>query len=109
MNINLFKDQIIVIGNNRENSDNSDDSTKLKDGDNKIKDNVGHSYIGDEYKDFVDEIFKYRLKDRELYLTSFDNLKDLKNTINRYLKEKDIDSLDNVLSFEKSMKNSKKY
>lgn len=36
-------------------------------------DNVDHPYIGDEYKDLIDDIFKVRLGDRDLCLTEFDN------------------------------------
>lgn len=36
-------------------------------------DNVDHPYIGDEYKDLIDDIFKVRLGDGDLCLTEFDN------------------------------------
>ena len=50
---------------------------------------LGHSYIGDEYKDLIDNIFKSRLRDGDFCLTKTDNHKlALTNIVNNYLEKK---------------------
>ena len=50
---------------------------------------LGHSYIGDEYKDLIDNIFKSRLRDGDFCLTKIDNHKlALTNIVNNYLEKK---------------------
>ena len=61
----FFKDQMNVI-----NINNRKDDIKKKDAE--IHDE-GHGYIGDEYKELTDNIFKSRLRDGDLHLTEFDN------------------------------------
>ena len=39
----------------------------------KTKDGVEYFYIGDEYKNLIGKIFKFRLMDGDLHLTNFDN------------------------------------
>ena len=56
---NFFKDQMNVNNNNRK-----DD---IKKGDIEI-DKMDHAYIGDEHKDLVYNIFKFRLRDADLCL-----------------------------------------
>ena len=60
----IFKDQMNVNKNNRE------DDTKKEDTE---IDNMNHGYTGDEYKDKIENIFKFRLRDGDLHLTEFDN------------------------------------
>ena len=36
-------------------------------------DNVDHGYTGDEYKDLIDNILKFRFRDGDLCLIEFDN------------------------------------
>ena len=46
-------------------NDNKNRKEDIKKDDVEI-DDVNHSYIGDEYKDLINNILKYRLKDRAL-------------------------------------------
>ena len=62
----FFKDQINLNNNNN----GKDDIRKEDDG--KILD-VDQSYIYDEYKDVIDNILKFRLRDGDLHLTEYDN------------------------------------
>ena len=47
-------------------------------GDGEIRD-MHHDYIGNEFNDIINNIFTYRLKDKDLYLTNCDNQIGLKN------------------------------
>ena len=38
-----------------------------------IRDDVNHKYIDNEYKNFIENVFKFRLMDGDLTLTNFDN------------------------------------
>ena len=68
--------------------------------------NVNHSYIGDEYKDLIDNNFKSRLRDGYFHLTEFDNRKLRQtNNVNNYLEKRDIDADDTLFNFEKFIKN----
>lgn len=49
------------------------------------KDNVHHSYVGNENKDLINNIFKYDLKDKDLHLTNVD-IRIESNFDNRYQK-----------------------
>ena len=70
-------------------------------------DNLNHSYIGDEYKDLIDDIFKVRLRDGDMHLKVFDNKKrGLRNIVNNYLEKQDVDVDNRLFNFEKSIKNS---
>ena len=85
-------------------NDNNNRKEDIKKDDVEI-DDVNHSCIGDEYKDLIKNILKYRLKDRALSFTEFDNRKlDLTNIVNNYLEKKDIDVDDRLFTFEKSIK-----
>ena len=77
----LFKDQMNVNNNNKK-----DDITKV---DIEL-DNEDHAYTGYEYKDLIDNIFKFRLRDGDFCLTKFDNQKlCLTDIVNNYLEKKD--------------------
>ena len=65
----LFKDQISVVNNKREDDAKVEDGVKTEDG--AIIDHVHHKSIGDEYKNLIANIFKYGLMDGDLYLTKF--------------------------------------
>ena len=85
-------------------NDNNNRKEDIKKDDVEI-DDVNHSYIDDEYKDLINNILKYRLKDRALSFTEFDNRKlDLTNIVNNYLEKKDIDVDDRLFTFEKPIK-----
>ena len=58
-----------------------------------------HRYIDDEYKDLINKIFTYGLKE------NFDNRICLKNIVNKYLQEKDTDVYENQIIFDRSIKN----
>ena len=49
-----------------------------------------HRYIDSEYKDLINTIFTCGLKEKDLHLT---NRIDLKNVVNTYLKENDINTM----------------
>ena len=52
-------------------------------------DDVDHRYIGDKYKDLIDNVFKSRLKDGDSRLTEFHNRKlALTNVANNYLEKR---------------------
>ena len=52
-------------------------------------DDVDHRYIGDKYKDLIDNAFKSRLKDGDSRLTEFHNWKlALTNVANNYLEKR---------------------
>ena len=69
-------------------NDNNNRKEDIKKDDVEI-DDVNHSYIGDEYKDLINNILKSRLKDRALSFTEFDNRKlDLTNIVKNYLEKK---------------------
>ena len=69
-------------------NNNSNRKDDIKKEDDEIVD-VNHSYISDEYKDLIENVFKSRLKDGDLHLTEFDNQKlVLTNIVNNYLKTK---------------------
>ena len=53
----------------------TEDSVKTEDGE--IIDNVHHRYIGDEYKNLIVNIFKFGLKDGNLYLKDMTRKKEL--------------------------------
>ena len=38
-----------------------------------IRDDVNHKYIDNEYKNFIENVFKFKLMDGDLTLTNFDN------------------------------------
>ena len=59
----FFKDQINVINNNREDDVKVEDGFKTEDGE--IIGNVHHEYIGDEYKNSIDNIFMFGLMDED--------------------------------------------
>ena len=63
--------QIKVIDNNRE--DNVKTEVGVKKENNKVIDNISYFCNGGEFKNLISRIFKHRLIDRELHLTSFDN------------------------------------
>ena len=85
-------------------NDNNNRKEDIKKDDVEI-DDVNHSNIGDEYKDLINNILKYRLKDRALSFTEFDNRKlGLTNIVNNCLEKKDIDVDDRLFTFEKSIK-----
>ena len=98
---NIFKNQINVINNNRE--DNVKAEAGVKTEDCKITGNLNPKYSGDKYKNLIDNnIFKYGLMDGDLHLTYCDNQQlGLTNTLNTYL-EKNIDV--NHTNFEKPIK-----
>ena len=53
-------------------------------------DEVDHAYIGDEYTDLIVDVFKFKLKDGDLCLIEFANLRlGLKN-VNNYLEKNDV-------------------
>ena len=92
----VFKDQLNVINNSRE--------------DGEIIDNVNYRYIGDKYKGLNNTIYNYGLKEKDLHLMGTDNwTMGLKNIINGYLKEKDIDVIEKEFDFNKSVKNVPTY
>ena len=53
---------------------NNNRKDDIKKGDIELN-NIDHGYISNEYKDLIDTIFKFRLRDEDLRLTKFDNLK----------------------------------
>ena len=57
----VFKDQMNAINDN-----NRKDDVKKEDGEVEVMD---HSYIGNEYKDLIDNIFESRLSNGDLCLT----------------------------------------
>ena len=61
-------------------------------------------YIGDKNKNLINKIFTYELDEKDFHLTNFHNRIDLKNIVNRYLKENDTDMSANNLSFNKCIK-----
>ena len=65
----LFKDQISVVNNKREDDVKVEDGVKTEDG--AIIDHVHHKSIRDEYKNLIANIFKYGLMDGDLHLTKF--------------------------------------
>ena len=69
------------INNNREGDIYTEDG--------EIIDNGDHIYIGDEYKDLIDNIFKSGLRNEDLHHTNFDNRKlGLANIISNYLEKR---------------------
>ena len=64
-----------------------------------IIDNLHHRYISAEYKDLIKNIFKYRLKNKNLFHTNFDNRIDLKYFVNRYLKKKNVHVFEDEFDF----------
>ena len=58
-----YKDQMKINNNGEDDIEKEDIEV----------DNVDHPYIGDEYKDLIDDIFKVRLGDGDLCLSEFDN------------------------------------
>ena len=78
----LFTDQMNINNNNRK-GDTKKEDIEI--------DTVDHVYIGDEYNNLIDNIFKFRLRDGDLHLTKFDNQKfGLRNIVNNYLEKKEI-------------------
>ena len=70
----FFKDQMNIINSNRK--------ADIKKEDIEI-DEVDHAYIGDEYTDLIVDVFKFKLKDGDLCLIEFANLRlGLKNVNN---------------------------
>ena len=70
----FFKDKMNVNNNSREDDIEKDDIEI---------DNVDLGYIGDKYKDLIDNIFKFRSRNGGLHLTEFDNPKlGLTNIVN---------------------------
>ena len=59
----VFKDQLNVINKNREDDVEAEDDVKAEDGE--IIDHVNYRYIGDKYKNLIDNIFSYGLKEKE--------------------------------------------
>ena len=53
---------------------NNNRKDDIKKGDIELN-NIDYGYISNEYKDLIDTIFKFRLRDGDLRLTKFDNLK----------------------------------
>ena len=54
-----------------------------------IRDDVNHKYIDNEYKNFIENVFKFRLMDGDLTLTNFDNQQlGLTNVFNTNLEKK---------------------
>ena len=101
----FLKDQINVNNNNRENDVKAEVGVKTEDG--AIICNLHHKYIGDKYKSLNAIIFKYRIMDDALNLTSFeDQQPDLTNIVSTYIK-KNIDVNDRLFKFEKSIKHLK--
>ena len=83
----LFKDQINVVKNKREDGVKAEDGVETEDGE--IIDNVHYGYFDDECKNLIVNIVKYELMDGDLRLTNFDNQNlSLKNTTNTYLAQK---------------------
>ena len=77
----FFKDQMNIINNSRQ--------AVIKKEDIEI-DEVDHAYIGDEYTDLIVDVFKFKLKDGDLCLIEFANLRlGLKN-VNNYLEKNDV-------------------
>lgn len=71
-----------------------------------IEIDVNYGCIGNEYKDLIDNIFKFRLKDGHLRFTEFDDRKpDLTNIGNNYLEKKVVHVDNKLFNFEKSIKN----
>ena len=90
-----YKDQMKINNNGEDDIEKEDIEV----------DNVDHPYIGDEYKDLIDDIFKVRLRDGDLCLTEFDNWKlGLTNIVNNYLVKKDIDRDYRLFNFKKPFK-----
>ena len=62
-------------------------------------------YFGNNYKDSIDNIFNCGLKEKYLLLTRIDNrIIDLKNIVDRYQQEKDIDVIEEEFNFDKPSK-----
>ena len=53
---------------------NNNRKDDIKKGDIELN-NIDHGYSSNEYKDLIDTNFKFRLRDGDLRLTKFDNLK----------------------------------
>ena len=69
-----------------------------------IRDDVNHKYIDNEYKNFIENVFKFKLMDEDLTLTNFDNQQlGLTNVFNTNL-EKNIAVDDILFNFKKSIK-----
>ena len=77
----IFKYQINLIDNNREEGVKTEDSVKKED--NEVIDNVGYIYIGDEYKNLIDKTCKYGLVDGDLRISNFDNRIGLSRIVNK--------------------------
>ena len=78
----LFKEQISVINNTRE-----DDGVKTED--DELIDDVHYKCISNEYQNSIDNIFKFGLMDADLHLTNFDKQQQgLTNIVNAYRREK---------------------
>ena len=60
----LFKDQINVVNNKREDGVKAEDVAKTEDGE--IIDNIHRRYFGGEYRNLIANIVKYELMDRDL-------------------------------------------
>ena len=98
----MFKDQINVISNEREDGVKAEDGVRTEDGE--VTGNVHHRYFGTEYKNLFVNIFQYGLTDGDLHLTNFDNWHlALTNTVNTYLEE-NIYVNDRLFNFEISIK-----
>ena len=77
----IFKYQINLINNNREEGVKREDSVKRED--NEIIDNVGYIYIGDEHKNLIGKTCKYGLVDGDLRISNFDNRIGLSRIVNK--------------------------
>ena len=71
-----FKDQINVINKNRK------DTFKTEDG--RITDMMKSRYFDKEYKDLINNLSVYGLREKDLYLTNFANRISLKSVMSRY-------------------------
>ena len=103
---NIFKDQMNISNNNREDGVKTEDGSKTEDGE--IIGYVHHRYIGDKYKNLIPNIFTFGLKDGDFHLTYFDNQHvRLTDIINKCLKEKrkNIDVSNRFFNFKKPFKN----
>ena len=103
---NIFKDQMNISNNNREDGVITEDGVKTEDGE--IIGYVHHRYIGDKYKNLIPYIFTFGLKDGDFHLTYFDNQHvRLTDIINKCLKEKrkNIDVSNRFFNFKKPFKN----
>lgn len=87
----------MVNKDNRKNNVRTKGHIRTTDGD--IIKNLQKSCTGIDYEDLIDDISTCGLKDKCFHLTNIDNQIDIKNIINRDLKQKNIDVFESMFGF----------